>query len=405
MSENRDKFTIMYFTLSLTIFLSLSFNMGGMFAGKIAVLLKAFQVESPWVFLLYPLLLTVRGNISGILTGKLGTALHLGTIKPIWFKNTSRFKQLRGIVFSLTVCNAILVGFIAYIYGLIFNISVNFIAILVVALVSFAITFIISDILTVSFAFFLFRKEKDPDKVLYPVMSTTNDIIITFIFFVVYLVFDPVNTYRIYYIGLPLVLIIVGIVIYFFIKWIRLEYFKESLSQSLPVITLTTFIAAGTGTILSYFEDVILSYVFLLVVYPACITLVGSQGSIIVNTFTTKLHLGTIKADFSFFKNKEMQVFFTSLVTVGLIMKLIFTTLAFPIAPMELKIGLFFKLLAVLVLANIISIVIISFLSITVAIISYKIGLDPDNIVIPVLTSSADLIVTIFLVVFALSIF
>ena len=54
----------------------------GIFAGfTFASYLNAFQLAT-WVIAIYPSILKGRGVINGILSGRLGTALHLGTIKP-----------------------------------------------------------------------------------------------------------------------------------------------------------------------------------------------------------------------------------------------------------------------------------------------------------------------------------
>ena len=61
---------------------SFSFDIFGILAGFIfASYLNVFQL-STWVIALYPSVLTGRGVINGVLSGRLSTALHLGTIKP-----------------------------------------------------------------------------------------------------------------------------------------------------------------------------------------------------------------------------------------------------------------------------------------------------------------------------------
>ena len=94
--KRRSPFAI-YAGFTLSVLGAIIFNIGGIFAGRTAVLLQNLQSFLPWVILIYPLLLTVRGDINGILTGKLGTALHLGTITPTWKKNTNRFLHLIGL--------------------------------------------------------------------------------------------------------------------------------------------------------------------------------------------------------------------------------------------------------------------------------------------------------------------
>ena len=116
----------MFAGFTLSVLGAIVFNIGGLFAGRTAVLVQNLQDFLPWVILIYPLLLTVRGDINGILTGKLGTALHLGTILPTWRKNTNRFVQLVGLIFLLSFYDSILVGLVASTVGLLLGISISF---------------------------------------------------------------------------------------------------------------------------------------------------------------------------------------------------------------------------------------------------------------------------------------
>lgn len=397
--EKRYYWLTRYLTFSATIFIATSFNIGGIFAGRIASFLQPLQKDSPWLFLLYPLLLTAKGNISGVLSGKIGTELHLGTIKPTWKNNTQRFKQLLGLIFSLTIINVLLVSFVTVIFGLIFQIEVDFLAVLVICLTTFALTLTIGGGLTIILAFEVFNRGRDPDTLLYPMMATFNDIVVS-LFLVLLYHFYTKTRLTIYIIGLPLTLFSICGMIYFLIKWKQSEFFKQSFSQSLPILFVTTLIAAFTGTVLSSFEDVIHATIFLLVVYPAIIDTLGAQGSIIVNTTTTKLHLGTIEAKLSSLKNKTMIVFLSSIITVGIILNAMHTLLGILITR-DAYITNYFRYMSLLVITNIIAFGILGTIALSVAFACYKLGLDPDNIVMPVQASLADLLVTIIFVLMA----
>ncbi|MCK4313892.1 hypothetical protein KAW04_03900 [Candidatus Bathyarchaeota archaeon] len=71
-----------------------TFNIGGIFTGFIvASQLNVFQL-SPWAIAVYPAILTARGMISGLFSGRLSTALHIGTIFPTLRGNTKSFYML-----------------------------------------------------------------------------------------------------------------------------------------------------------------------------------------------------------------------------------------------------------------------------------------------------------------------
>ena len=393
------------FTLSVVG--ALIFNIGGLFAGRSAILLGDLQQFLAWVFLIYPLLLTVRGDINGILSGKLGTALHLGSIKPSWKKNTSRFHQLVGFIFLLSFYDAILVGFVSTLLGFLLNITINLLEVMIISVTTFVMGSIISLILTSSLTFFIFKRKGDPDVYVYPIMSSINDILITLLFIGVCYFYRTwlTNVNLHLYFGLPLLLIITSLVIFYILKYRKETYVKNSIMQSLPTITITNLIAAGTGAVLVSFQSILNQTPILIVFYPALLSTVGGQGSIIANTSTTRLHLGTIKPSFSFFKSSHFFNTFFGIIIAGFLLNLIYSILSTAIFPKGMTFALYWKFLAILIITNLLSFAVIGFIAIGAAFLTYRFGLDPDNLVNPLLSSSADLITTSIIVLSYILIF
>ena len=75
-------------------------------AGLIAGFLVAYQLDIfrhyPWALALYPALISTR-IINGLLSGRLSTALHLGTINPQFSRNTKTFHKLMHAIIVLTL--------------------------------------------------------------------------------------------------------------------------------------------------------------------------------------------------------------------------------------------------------------------------------------------------------------
>jgi mgtE-like transporter len=380
------------------------FKVGGLFAGRTAILLTFLQENIGWVFLIYPLLLTVRGDINGILSGKLGTALHLGIIQPKWRKNNKRFFHLAGLIFVISIYDSILVGVVATFVGFLLGISMNLIDVIVISVSTFLITAIFSMILTFSLTFFIFRNKGDPDVYIYPIMSTVNDILITIIFFGVsffYRVWKP-NILIQYYFGVPISIICILLAILLVFVWRKENYFKSGLLQAMPTLTLTNFIAAGTGTILATFQTLLESNPIILVVYPAVISTIGGQGSILANTTSTKLHLGTIEPSFSFYRSQDFLISFFGVMIAGIILSILYSSIGVVITKESVSFVLFIQILLILLSVNIIAYLVITAISISAAFLTYKFGLDPDNLVTPLLSSSADLITTALLLLISL---
>ncbi|MHA1873936.1 MAG: magnesium transporter [Candidatus Heimdallarchaeaceae archaeon] len=391
-----------YSALAISAFGAIVFNIGGIFAGRTAVLLNKIQPFLPWIFLIFPLLLTVRGDISGILTGNLGTSLHLGTIKPSFRQNTKRFYELLSLILMLSFYDSVFVTIISTLICLIMKISMEFLSILVITITTFFIGTVISLFLTVVFSFFVFNHNGDPDVYTYPIMSTVNDIIITIVFFLTCIFYRPWKTKLSLYAGLPLVSFIFLLIMFLQVYWIKNGFIKLGLKQSLPPLLVTTIIAAGTGSLLVTFENLLQAVPIVLVVLPSVLSTVGAQNSIIANTTTTKLHLGTLEPKISFIKSKELLLPFCAFGTVGILMSIIYSLLAVAIYPINISLILYFSLLLVLISSNLISYLIVSSLAFLTAVLTYKYGFNPDNIVIPVLSTLADLISTSFLVLFSI---
>ena len=70
--------------------LAYSFDIAGLLAGfLIAYQLNVFRL-TPWALALYPALISTR-VINGLLSGRLSTALHLGTIYPRFSRKHKKF--------------------------------------------------------------------------------------------------------------------------------------------------------------------------------------------------------------------------------------------------------------------------------------------------------------------------
>ncbi|MHA1551705.1 MAG: magnesium transporter [Candidatus Heimdallarchaeaceae archaeon] len=393
MIKQRSPFSI-FAGFTLAVLGGMIFNVGGLFAGRSAVLLNDLEGFLKWVFLIYPLLLTVRGDINGILSGKLGTALHLGTIKPSWRKNTSRFYELMGLVFFFSIFDAIIVSITATILSVILGISAKFLDILVISVTTFALGAIVSMVFTFTLTFWIYNRKGDPDVYVYPIMSSINDILITVIFFGACQLYRPWKTNLHLYLGLPIIVIIFTGIVFYFVKFGKRDYVSSSIKQSLPTLTITNLIASGTGTMLASIQLMLVQFPIFLVVYPAMISTVGGQGSILANTTSTKLHLGTIKPSFTFFKSKNFLSSFGSIFTAGLLLNFLYSILGTLLSPDGISFSKYGVFLLILTLSNIIGFLIIGILATSSAFITYRFGLDPDNLVNPILSSCADLVTT-----------
>ncbi len=148
---------------------------GGIFAGSLLAIFidKIFII--PGLFIILPGFLEMRGNLSGSLSGRLSTYLHLGTLQPYLRKGK--------ILTENTIATFLLVLLLSFVLGLFALLTIYFIfhtivlEVLYIALLAGIISNMIEIPLTIAATFFIFRKGHDPSNVIGPYITTAGDIL------------------------------------------------------------------------------------------------------------------------------------------------------------------------------------------------------------------------------------
>ena len=371
------------------------FDIGGLIAGfTIALQLGVFQL-SPWAIALYPAVVSVKGVITGLLTGRLSTALHLGTIYPKFFGNTRIFYRLLGAMVVLTLATSATISAIAMVFGTLFwGMAISdFAAVLTVMVATLSLGLLIT-LITVKFTFISFKNSLDPDTIVYPAISTVADIIITFLYIgVLHLYFSgTIGSWALIIFGLINVVLVLIIVP----RNIRDKEFLRIIKESLPTMLLVAFMVNITGTVLKGISNLAAGRKEIYTIYPAIIDMMGDVGLVVGSAATTKLALGVLTPSLSSIKNHAKNIFSAWTATLMLFAVLGFLSLA--LNGMLSTQGVF-SLLPILFVSNVIAFTAIVVVSYSISILTFKRGLDPDNFVIPVESSIADAITTIALFV------
>ena len=364
------------------------FDIAGLLAGfLVAYQLGVFRL-SPWALALYPTLISTR-VISGLLSGRLSTALHLGTIYPRFSGNTKSFYKLIDAIIVLTLVTSLTVSLISLFFGyLLWGITLaDFSAIVSVMVATLAIGLLFS-LVTIKVAFVSFKRGLDPDIVVYPIISTAVSIFITLCYIGVLNLF-----FFLPYLGRLAILAIgfthVFLVLYLISQDKQEPEFLKTISESLIMLLFVSIMVTLTGTIFKGISNFAENRKEIYTIYPALINMVSNVGSVVGSTANTKLALGLLTPSFSSIKNHTKNI--TSAWVASF---LIFTVLAL----ISLAVNRVFSLSSVLNfmviiwLSNIIAVIGIALLSYGVSILTFKRGLDPDNFVIPVETSFATIV-------------
>jgi mgtE-like transporter len=373
-----------------------SFDALGIFAGfTFAYYMGAFQL-SEWVIALYPSVLTGRGVVNGILSGRLGTALHLGTIKPQFRENTDRFYMLFRSVIAITLQTSILLGVASVLFGsLLWGITAaDYVNVFLIISATMSIGMVTS-LITMQVAFFSFKKAWDPDVIVYPVMSTIADITMTVCFVLVLSLFFQLGFFgRITVALFGLTLIITTLII--LPKCIHDKQFTKTIKETFSTLLAIAVIVNVTGTVLRQISETISSRKEIFTVYPALIDTVGDVGSVVGSTATTKLVLGLVNPVFSSIKKHAPRILATW--AASLIMFIMYAVLSLLTQTSPLN-SSFLSFIMLLLTTNLIAVFIIVIISFAIAIATFRKGLDPDNFVIPIESSLADSITTAALLI------
>jgi mgtE-like transporter len=369
------------------------FGLGGLFAGFIiASYLGVFKL-TPWTIALYPALVSAKGVTGGLLSGRLSTALHLGTVRPSFFKNTKSFYTLIETLIVLTLVTSVIISLISLVFGKFFwgLVVADFSGILLVVVATMSMGLLLS-IVTINIAFISFKKGSDPDIVVYPIMSTVSDVFITICYVLVL---------SLYFFGDfgKLALLMIGIavlfaVIFVVIKNLHEADFIKTIKESIVTMIVVALMVNITGTVLIGISNFVENRKEIYMVYPALIGMIGNVGSVVGSTATTKLALGLLQPSFSSMKKHIKNIF--SAWGASLLMFIILAFLSL-LLNNAFSLSSLYNLISILFLTNVFAVLAIVLLTYSISILTFKKGLDPDNFVIPVESSFADVVTSIAL--------
>jgi mgtE-like transporter len=372
--------------------LSLSFDIFGLLTGTLLFVYSGVFDQGPWAIILYPGILSVRGAIGGIFSGHLGTGLHLGTIKPVFTKNTEDFQYLLRVIVTLALISGITIGVAAWGFGIfLWNATLlDFLQLISVIIATMALSVVFISPLTMFFSVFTFRRGLDPDVVVYPVTSPISDIINTSCYilsFTLFFLFGALGRYIIW--GLDIVF--VCFVVFMFLRSLKNKYFVGTIREFLLTLFFVSIIANIAGSLLNRISGNAIYRV-----YPAIIATIGGVGSIIGSTATTKLALGLIKPTFSDMKEHINEVAGSWLASV--IMFVVYAVLSLVISGATTLMELLTFTLQLLT-TNVIAVCVMAVIAYAVAIYTFRRGWNPDNFVIPIESSLADTLTTAAIII------
>lgn len=338
--------------------------------------------------MLYPIMMTLRGNICGIFSARLSTGLNLGIIRPSFRKNTPLFMILFSAINSVSFLLSFFSGLMVFFAQMI---TEGFkpwllIVILLTALGVQIISISISIPIACTMGFVSFKRNIDPDVVFYPIMSTVTDIVESFTYIIVIIMVKSLLGV----ITLSFLCILYFLVILFFVKrYGKEEEFIKSISQAFASLLISLSFGWLSGLALSNVRFKLEKYPSIIIIYPAIIDTLGDFGASLGSIFTTRLFEGSINPRLSlslleFYETIQMWL-------SALIYFVVYASIASANG---------FQGVHAIILCFIASSPIILFICRLSAVEVFKRNLDPDNFVIPFETTLSDFLGTVLLSLF-----
>ncbi len=145
---------------------------GGLIAGYLLTIITKGISVIPGMLVMLPGFLELRGNISGSLSARISSGLHLGVIKNI--KSELIRKNVIAAI-TLTITTSIMIGLISYTYNIITG--VNDAKIIVITILSALLSSAIMIPLTIISAIKMFNKGLNPDNIMGPYVTTLGDVV------------------------------------------------------------------------------------------------------------------------------------------------------------------------------------------------------------------------------------
>ena len=339
--------------------------------------------------------MSVRGDISGVLSGNLSTLLHTGQVEPKIRGNQRVFYSLLSAVFVLTFIDTLGMGFLSFAMNLLSGQASldQLYTFAVVPSTACTLTVTFSIALTTLIAIGSFKKGLNPDILVYPILSSINDVLVTVFYVItVSLVLSGRHQY------IPGIIFLFSMIFSVYLTWLNrgVRVFVQTLHESIPLVLLSSLFGTYNGAILAITRERVLGHPGLIVLYPALMSTLGDIGSIAGSMTTTRLALGYIKNFKEVIRAGLKDIL--SLEIAAALMHMVFGFISYSIAiSASLKASLPF-LIGVALLSNLTSFLIASLLSSIIAFSAFRRGWNPDNFVIPFITSITDTTATLSLI-------
>lgn len=355
----------------------------GIYLGSVRELLALI----PGLIVLVPPSINMRGSVTGVLTSRLASSMHLGEFEIDFSKSSVLGYNVRASLYVTTVI-AFLLGIVAYVITSFFGLEgitlLDFVLISVISgiLSGFLVTGISILITIVSY-----RKEIDLDMIASPAVTTSGDII----------TLPALMMTAMLVISLPdEVKYIAGIAVLLISLFCLFMSFKSSVDiaeitrEILPLLAILSVVGTFAGITYAVDMEELIAFSVFLVLIPPFTGGCGSIGGILCSRLATGMHMGEIPYNSK--PGKEIFGYFSVTYLYAVILLPLMAVIAHYSALLfSMDSPGLLIIIEISLIAGLIVVTFVNLIGYATAVFSFKKGFDPDNFGIPVITSFIDL--------------
>jgi mgtE-like transporter len=361
---------------------------GDLLAGLTLGAITGTLEDLPGLLVLVPAAIGMRGNIFGALGSRLGTAIHTGTFRFSWRRDTVVGQNLWASVvltFFISAALAVLAKSIANAFGV--SETISLVDFLVISVVGGVLSSAIVLAVTLGVAALAVRREWDMDNVAAPLVTAAGDMVTLPALFLA--------TFLVGITGWSEAIAVIAAVVALGSLVLALrtshDLLRRIVQESLPVLIVAGSIDIVAGLTIEHRLDSFLVYPALLVLVPPFLEDTGALGGVLSARLSSKLHLGIIEPT-----AKPQRAARDDFAIIAILAVPVFVLLALSADLVAFLFGFdspgVWQMVAISLLGGLMATTVAVVVAYYGAIVTYRLGLDPDTYGIPMLTSTMDLV-------------
>jgi len=352
------------------------------------------------LLIMVPAAIGLRGNVFSTLGNRLSTAIHTGTFR-VSFKRDSVLDQNLLVSFSLTLVMSVVLAAIAKVLGLALGTSqdISMLELTMVSGIGGLLGSIVVAAATVLLTIGAVRYEWDLDYLVAPTVSTLGDgITIPALWLAAQLVGGHnVDSF------LGLLIIVSAVVIGIWTWRSALDLTRQVFRESLPVLFFALILSAFAGVVLQRQENLLAIVPAIGVLQPAFVSSAGALGGILCGRIATNLHIGLVSPTLMPGTQARLDASSIFGLAVPLLVFNVFGAwLATNLSGHAAAPG-FWWLLLTSCLASVATLAFVATLAYYSTVGAWRFNVDPDTYGTPLVTASVDFVGTMALVVSAVA--